>query len=242
MTTGAVRDRPALAGVYPIADATALIQATRPAGQSPERIQHKNALDRINSRHLYRWVREGLAGDYLLGLRRKGVALTFLDLVSLRLISVLRAHGVSPAEIRRTHRALQQARGWTHPFAMESIWISGLRIYIREYEIPVTLDRNREWQAALDFMELYVGPVHQLAFGEDEQASSWEPEKGIVLDPKVSFGEPCLRGTRIATQTLWALHAAGDPAERIAEAYDLPVEKVEAALAWERKLGFNGTG
>ena len=125
---------------------------------------------------------------------------------------------------------------------MESIWISGLRIYIREYEIPVTLDRNREWQAALDFMELYVGPVHQLAFGEDEQASSWEPEKGIVLDPKVSFGEPCLRGTRIATQTLWALHAAGDPAERIAEAYDLPVEKVEAALAWERKLGFNGTG
>ena len=242
MTTGIVRERPVLAGIYPIADATALIQATRPEEQAVEQAHHRNALDRINSRHLYRWVSDGLAGDYLLGLRGKEVALTFLDLVSLRMVSVFRAHGISSAEIRTVHNALQERRGWAHPFAMEPIWISGLRIYIREHEIPVTLDRNREWQAALDFMELYVGPVHQLAFDEDEQASSWEPKKGIVLDPKISFGEPCLSGTRIATQTLWALHAAGDPAERIAQAYELTVEEVEAALAWERKLGYNGTG
>ena len=89
---------------------------------------------------------------------------------------------------------------------------------------------------------LYIGPIHRLAFDEDEQAVSWEPEEGIVLDPKISFGEPCLRGTRIATQTLWALHAAGDPTERIAQAYELAVEKVETVLAWERKLGYNGAG
>ena len=90
--------------------------------------------------------------------------------------------------------------------------------------------------------ELYIGPIHRLVFGEDELAVSWEPEEGIVLDPKISFGEPCLKGTRIATQTLWALHAAGDPAELIAQAYELTVEKVETVLAWERKLGYNGAG
>ena len=240
MTTSAARERPALAGVYPVSDATALIQATRPEKQSVAGAQHRNALDRINSRHLYRWVRDRLAGDYLAGLRGKEVALTFLDLVSLRLISVLRAHGISSAEIRRTHRGLQEALGWTHPFAMEPIWISGLGIYIREHELPVRLDRNRNWQAALDFMELYIGPIHRLAFDRSEEAVSWEPEDGIVLDPRISLGEPCLKGTRIATQTLWALHAAGDPTERIAQAYELPVDKVEAALAWERKLGYNG--
>ena len=242
MTTIVARERPALAGVYPVADAMALIQATRPEKESVERIQHRNALDRINSRHLYRWVRDGLAGDYLVGLRDKEVALTFLDLVSLRMISVFRAHGVSSAEIRTVHKALQERRRWTHPFAMEPLWISGLRIYVEENHIPVTLDKNRNWQAAFSFWDLFIGPIHRLAFDEDEQAVSWEPEAGIVLDPKISLGEPCLTGTRIATQTLWALHAAGDPVERIAQAYGLPIETVEAALAWERKLGYNGAG
>ncbi len=240
MTTIVARERPALAGVYPVADAAALIQATHPAKRPADSGRPRNTLDRINSRHIYRWIRDGMAGDYLAGLRGKEVALTFLDLVSLRMISVFRAHGISSAEIRTVHKALQEKRGWTHPFAMEPIWISGLGIYIRENDLPVKLDRYKNWQAALDFMELYIGPIHRLAFDEDEQAVSWEPEVGIVLDPKISLGEPCLSGTRIATQTLWALHAAGDPAERIAEAYGLPVDKIEAALTWERNLGYNG--
>ena len=240
MITDRVVERPRFSGVYTVADATALIQATRPEERSVELELHKKALDRINSRHLFRWVSDGLAGDYLLGLRGKEVALTFLDLVSLRLIAVLRAHGISSAEIRRNHTELQERHGWTHPFAMEPIWISGLRIYVRENDIPVTLDRNRIWQAALDFIEMYVGPIHRLAFDDDKLATSWEPEGGILLNPGICFGEPCLKGTRIATQTLWALHAAGDSVERIAESYRIEVEEVEAALVWEQKLGFNG--
>ena len=230
--------RPSLAGVYPIGDAVALIQATRPLPPAEPSTIYR-LLSTVSTRHLYRWVRDGMAGRYLTGLRGKDVALTFLDLVSLRLIAVFRAHGVTSKEIRDAHHKLRQARGWSHPFAMEPIWISGLSIYIRENKIPIAPTRG--WQVALDFVEFFVGPVHNLAFGEDEHATTWEPEEGIVLDPKVSFGEPCLKGTRIATQVLWALKAAGDPPERIAGAYEIPVAQVEAALAWERKLGYNGT-
>ena len=231
-------ERPSLAGVYPVGDAVALIQATRPA--TPANLSNRyRLLEAVSTRHLFRWVRDGMTGRYLTGLRGKNVALTFLDLVSLRLIAVFRAHGVTSTEIRNAHHILQQARGWSHPFAMEPIWISGLRIYVRENNIPIA--PTRYWQAALEFVELFVGPVHNLAFGENEHAKTWEPEEGIVLDPKVSFGEPCLKGTRIATQVLWALTAAGDPPERIAQAYQIPVARVEAALAWERKLGYNGT-
>ena len=241
MTTDIERKRPSLSGVYPVADATALILATRPDMQFVELAEHKRALERITSRHLFRWIKDGMGGDYLVGLKGEEVALTFLDLVSMRLISVYRAHGVSSAEIRTIHKKLQEEKGWTHPFAMEPTWISGLRIYVEMNDVPVTLDKHKNWQAALSFWNLFVGPVHQLAFDEAERASSWEPEEGILLDPRISLGEPCLGGTRIATQTLWALHAAGDPIERIAESYDLPVERVEDALAWERKLGYNGT-
>ena len=231
-------ERPSLAGVYPIADASALIQATFPHIATLQ--ERHRPLRTVTTRHLFRWVREGLTGQYLVGLRGKEVALTFLDLISLRLVTVFRTYGIKPREIRQAHDRLQEARGWSHPFAMEPIWISGFHIYIRENNVPIAITKN--WQAALDFIELYIGPVHRLAFNEDKQAKVWEPEAGIVLDPKISFGEPCLKGTRIATQVLWALKAAGDPPERIARAYQIPLAQVEAAIAWERKLGYNGTG
>lgn len=216
-------ERPTYSGVYPVADAAALIQAT-----SPE------VSNLATSRHLFRWIRDGLSGQYLTGLRGNEVALTFLDLVSLRLIAVFRAHGVTSREIRDAHNALRKARGWSHPFAMEPIWLSGMHIYIREHDIPIAVTRN--WQAAFDFVHLFVGPMHNLAFGENNYPTTWEPREGIVLDPQVSFGEPCIKGTRIGTQILWALAAAGDSPERIAEAYELPVDQVEAAIAWEHRL------
>ena len=216
-------ERPTHAGVYPVVDAAALIQATFPALTWP-----------LTTRHLFRWVRDGLTGRYLTGFRGDDVALTFLDLISLRMIALFRAHKVKSYEIREAHHELQRIRGWSHPFAMEPIWISGMRIYIRENNIPIAITKH--WQAAFDFVELYVGPMHQMAFGDNHYPLTWEPQEGILLDPKVSFGEPCLKGTRIATQVLWSLVAAGDSPERVARAYDVPVAQVEAAIAWEHRL------
>ena len=225
-------ERPTHSGVYPVEDAVALIQATSPDTKDLSR--EFRPPREVTTRHIFRWVRDGLTGQYLTGLRGKDVALTFLDLVSLRLISAFRAHGVTSREIRSANHELQKARGWSHPFAMEPIWISGLHIYIRENNIPIAITRN--WQAAFNFAELFAGPMHNLAFGENEHPKTWEPEEDIVLDPKISFGEPCLKGTRIATQVLWALAAAGDPPERVAWAYQLSVKQVEAAIAWENRL------
>ena len=219
-------ERPIHSGVYPVVDAVALIRAT-----SPTKLHHPS--EGVTTRHLFRWVRDGLTGQYLTGLRGEEVALTFLDLVSLRMIAVFRAHGITSREIREAHHKLA-ARGSSHPFAMEPLWISGLHIYIRENNIPIAITKN--WQSALDFVDLFVGPMHNMAFGENELPIKWEPQEGIVLDPKISFGEPCLKGTRIATQVLWSLVKGGDPPDRVALAYQLPTEQVEAAVAWEDQL------
>ena len=225
-------ERPALSGVYPVIDAVSLIQATSPQTYEQAIVCHSSM--KVTSRHVFRWVRDGLAGQYLTGLRGNDVALTFLDLISLRLIAIFRAHGVTSTEIRLAHDELQRTRGWAHPFAMEPIWISGLRIYIQDSDIPVAITRN--WQAALNFVELFVGPIHNLVFDKNEHPTTWEPEEDIVLDPKVAFGEPCIKGTRIATQVLWSMAKAGDPPERLAWAYELSVKQVEAAIAWENRL------
>ncbi len=220
--------RPTFAGVYPMTDAALFIRATTPIGNH-----------RLSTNQLFRWAREGLAGEYLVGLHGKEIALTFLDLVSFRLISIYRAHGVPPKEIRFVHDVLRSARRWAYPFAMEPTWIAGRNILIEEAGTKVSISRG--WQSALQFTEEYIVPAHRLVFGDDQQALSWEPHDGIVLNPAVDFGSPCLKDTRIATETIWALHAAGEPNDRIADAYSISHTQVEAALAWERRLGFNGT-
>ena len=57
-------ERPIHSGVYPVVDAVALIQAT-----SPTKLHHPS--EGVTTRHLFRWVRDGLTGQYLTGLRGK---------------------------------------------------------------------------------------------------------------------------------------------------------------------------
>lgn len=218
--------RPSFAGVYPVPDAALLIRATTPAGCVP--------LD-LSTRHLRRWVKEGLAGDYFGGLKGDRVALTFLDLVSLRMVVVFRSYGVKPREIKAAHDLIHERRGYTHPFAMQPVWLFGPDIFIKESGKAFAVSKN--WQPAFDFFVDWLIPTHSLLFDEKGQPTSWEPEPGIFLDPQISFGEPCIKGTRIPAEVLWALHAAGDPVERIAAAYNLPEKQVKSAIDWEERLG-----
>ena len=217
--------RPPHTGVYPVLDAALFIRATTPL--------NSNAI-RLSTRHIHRWVNEGLAGGYLDGLRGRDVALTFLDLVTMRMVAIFRSYGIKPRDIRFAHETLRINRGSTHPFAMEPIWVSGPDIYIKEQGYHVAVTKN--WQAAFEFISEYLRPTHNLIFDEDEQAIGWEPEIGILLDPRKSFGSPCIKGTRISTETLWALFSAGDATDLIAAAYGLSKKQVEAAIAWEEKL------
>ena len=63
-----------------------------------------------------------------------------------------------------------------HPFAMEPIWVSGLHIYIRENNIPIAITKN--WQAAFEFVDLFVGPMHNLAFGENQHPKDMGATRG----------------------------------------------------------------
>lgn len=220
--------RPSYAGVYPVLDAALYIRATTPLVDKDE-----NVTLRLSTRHLYAWVREGLAGNYLFGLRGNDLALTFLDLITMRMVAIFRSHGIKPSEIKKAHDNLRDARGWPHPFAMEPIWVSGPDIYIQEGPFIVAVSR---WQAAFDFIREFLIPVHNIHFDAQKEASSWEPNPGIVLDPQVAFGAPCIKGTRIPTETLWALHEAGDSIELIASAYGLSPRRVRSAIAWEEEL------
>lgn len=56
----------------------------------------------------------------------------------------------------------------------------------------------------------------------------------VVIDPHIAFGRPAIRN--VATETLAELYRAGDTEGYLADAYELPIEHVRAAIAYETQL------
>ncbi len=55
----------------------------------------------------------------------------------------------------------------------------------------------------------------------------------VVIDPLVRFGRPSVQG--VATERLWELFDAGESVDEIADGYDMAVELVAAAVAYEEQ-------
>jgi len=56
----------------------------------------------------------------------------------------------------------------------------------------------------------------------------------IVVDPKIRFGKPCIKGTRITVQEVLELVNEGLPFQRIIEEYypELTVEDIKACIKY----------
>jgi uncharacterized protein (DUF433 family) len=58
----------------------------------------------------------------------------------------------------------------------------------------------------------------------------------IEVDPDRCHGKPVIEGTRVLVRTVLGAMAAGDNAERVAEAYGISVADVRAAIAFANQL------
>lgn len=56
----------------------------------------------------------------------------------------------------------------------------------------------------------------------------------VTIDPDYAFGLPAIRG--VATESIAELYRAGDSAQLLAESYELPLEDINAAIAYETQL------
>ena len=212
---------PKFEGIYEAPEAARYITSTF----------HPNLPFIIYSRKVVRWIRLGLATPELKEIPGRQLLLTFEDLISMRIIAALRAAGVSFRKIHIAENWLRRYTGHRRPFATEMLWTERSDVFIdlkRQY-----IAASRFGQYAFEILEEYLIPVHGLMFDKSGIAISWEPQDGILLDPVVQFGAPCIKGTRIPTDALWSMIKAGDSMEFIANSYDLSATEVERAVTWE---------
>jgi len=187
----------------------------------------------VSSRNLIRWIRKGLALPEFSEVPGRELLIAFQDLVSMRVIAALRSAGVSWLDIYRAEAWLREHVGHPRPFATEELWTSRSDIFTRFQRMLISASRHG--QLAMNLLTDQLIPVSGLRF-EGSVARTWEPRELILLDPKVQFGAPCIKGTRTPTRAIWGMIEAGDPRELVRQAYEITESELEAALDWEAHL------
>jgi uncharacterized protein (DUF433 family) len=214
-------------GIYEISDAARIVQV---GSRFPEHPPYP-----VNNRHIIRWVRKGLALPRLADVPGGDLYISFEDLISMRVIALLRAVGVTWDKIYTAERWLREYTGVDRPFASQELWTAGPDIFLDRKGALIAASMGGQYPFPA-LVERYLVPVAGLTFSRLRLADSWMPKDHILLTPDVQFGAPCIRKTRIPTRTLWDMYKGGDSVPFIARVYRLDREQVEEAIEWENQL------
>lgn len=145
---------------------------------------------------------------------------------------------VSLQRIRPVIARLREEYGTPYPLATHRPFV-----YDRELVLQIQEETGLEQQLAIVVrtgQEIMLSEVaqrffHKVEFDADSAtAVRWRPAgrfSPVVVDPTHAFGMPNVRG--VATERLYELVIAGDPFDDVASGYELSVEDVNAACAFE---------
>ena len=187
----------------------------------------------LSDSNVARWAQRGLSA---LEHRPRRSDYSFADLIGLFVVRNLLDVGLGLGEIRNAESYLRERYGLEHPFLSVELKTDGVDVfYDAAPSIADQLTAANRWG-----QEVFEPTITRALTGvgyKDGIASYWSPTAGVVLDPTIQFGEPCIEETGLTTRQLATLAQKSDvlPVE-LAHRYRIPQLSVERALAFERKL------
>ena len=169
----------------------------------------------------------------------QGRALSFRNLVEVHVLSAIRRQfGVSLQNVRRAVEFLRARLQSDHPLADGRMLTDGRDLLVREGE--VLLNASRRGQGELAIVAAYLERIEVDARGAllrlypfTRQAIESDP-RAVVIDPRIQFGRPCLRGTGVPTDALSDRFVAGESIEDLAADYGIDPGLIEEAVRYER--------
>jgi len=161
--------------------------------------------------------------------------ITFRDLISMRLVAVLRSRGVTLREAREIEGWMRDNMQIQWPFISRPLWTYASEVYT-EFERHL-INVSKFGQQAMDFLRDWLTNVDlDMSFDDNDLVATWLPHEDITIDPAVQIGQPCISETRIPSKTIWGKLRAGDSVEVVARLYDLTEEQIRHANEWESSL------
>jgi uncharacterized protein (DUF433 family) len=226
-------ESPEFNGIYIASEAAIYLNAT--LKRDVPRLQEIQA---IRSRSLIRWIRVGLTSPELSVVPGKDLLIGFEDLISMRVIAILRALGVSWAKIHRAERWLRERTGYIRPFAIERVWTETTDVFAEFHEGFIAASRGGQL-AFTQMLEQYLTSVQDTIFVPYDGikvADSWTPHEDILINPRIQFGEPCIKGTRIRTRVMSELLDGGDTIPYVMRSFNLTEQQITHTMEWEKRL------
>lgn len=177
-----------------------------------------------------------IRGD--LGRIDDAIALSFLDLMEVRMIHAFRKYGLSWHSIRIAADRAREVFQSPHPFAMKRFRTDGKRVFadlFKDGSIKL-LDLNRDHFV---FSQMVEPSLFEGIEFEADLASRWFPawaKRKVVLDPKRSFGQPILAREGIPTEILANAVRVEGSVDAAAKWYEVTESAVRAAVDFENQL------
>lgn len=173
---------------------------------------------------------------------RDKIALSFVELMELRVVKALVKSGIPLQRVRIAGEILSQNLQIRHPFASRRVFSDGRSVYgaiSEDGDAPDVIKLTRKHHQQIISGKLFEQFLSEMDFNEDTAlAVRWWPlgkGKPIVLDPRIAFGAPTIAGTRIRTSVL-AFLVSDLPVSEVARDYSIPRTAVRAAWDFERDL------
>ncbi|MFC1903941.1 hypothetical protein ACFLW9_03560, partial [Chloroflexota bacterium] len=136
----------------------------------------------IHSRNLIRWIRIGLMSPEIRNVAGKELVIGFEDLISMRVIAILRSLGVSWKRIHKAERWLREQTGYPRPFAIERVWTETTDVFAEFHNGFIAASRGGQL-AFTEMIGKYLQSVHDMIFiphNGVRVADSWTPHEDIL--------------------------------------------------------------
>jgi uncharacterized protein (DUF433 family) len=162
---------------------------------------------------------------------------TWAEFVEAGLLRGYRNHRVPMAELRSFIDRLRSEMGVPYPLAHHRPFVSG-RNLVYQAQVDSKLGSDFCLVAVANDQLVLTTPSQEFVdrvSWQDDIAVGWrphdDPNSPILMTPDVRFGQPSIGG--ISTDVIWEHEQAGEATDEIAEAFDLSLDNVRWALAYE---------
>lgn len=168
------------------------------------------------------------------------VFLTFQNLIELLFIRLFHREGVSLYTIRAAASEAQRDFNNNHPFAVKQFDTDGKGIFATlEFKDIEGVTKSKVLKD-LKLSQMVIDEIARPYFRNLEYSDlgviRYYPlgtEKGIVLDPKRSFGKPIDEASGVSTYVLYQMARTGEAPRDIAKWYGVSEEAVSNAIEYE---------
>lgn len=183
-----------------------------------------------DGRHVHEWLRTALNP---VGHHRWRPDYSFGDLISLFVVRELVRKGVRTHDIQEAEGYLREKWNTDRPFPSAEIKTDGRGVFVDDELIAGGQVEAAELRGQQVMREAVRERLTSVRF-DDGTAAYWEPTTHVLVDPRIQFGEPVVKGTRVPTEAVMDMTDYATLSE-IAADLAIPSAKVRAALNFQKR-------